>query len=374
MPEPDGSAELEQTNPLEGNPYREFVEGLSQDAPHFNRDQLAHSINGSMIEAIVKDAQEGKFTYERRKPDTNLVELGVYSVDDIMGQLDLALQAIDMSPNDALWKNYISRSNGLRPAIGAVMANRRLAEPFRFAVYRRQGDIIKQKDLNSNGVEAGRQNSELYEKAAEDLGEEGVEAAGVSVEADAARRLITEVPNNKERNERDPYNYLRSDLPPVTRETNPKYYDKFVTNANKELSLGTLQEAVKANPQLATVLEAAGLTADSLQAVDAIREDADVRFNVAKLLASKLNMLATEPDADLGWRILDNNPNNLKADQIVVKKLMSRTHAVELALKMIDGEYSEQHGSSSDYERDSAGKIAIGQHRHAAIQTLMTYR
>jgi len=198
MAESIPSNELEEKSPLEANPYRELVENFIDDAPHYNANQLMHSLDEHMIESMLTDAKEAKFPFERTNPDTGLKQLGFYSPNDILSQFELALQALDTAPNDPTWKKFVPRANGLRTAVDTVMQNRRLAEPFRLAVFKRQADMLKQKDL---GTEAnGQESPELkafHDEVAEDLGEEGVESSGVSLfGVEQAQGIITGVPKS----------------------------------------------------------------------------------------------------------------------------------------------------------------------------------
>ena len=395
----DTNAELEK-NPLEGNPYREDVEWLTANARNFNDVQLRHSINSNLVESIVQDAQAGKFTTKQPNAETGVMEVITLSVDDIfMGQFELALQAQDTTPQDdpRNWTKYIPRANGLRAAVGTIMTDKKLAEPFRMAVFERQADIIKQRDLGPDAVEqVSPEILELRTEAAEDLGEEAVEAAdvavsGVSEEASAARRMLGETPATVEHKEKDPFDYLREVLPPVVRpvttpraysfnerhiptaeEKQQEYYDKFVTEVNKQDALDTLGEVVKATPLIKEVLDKADISITSIEAVNAIRENPDVRFEVAKILLNKLNKLADDPDTDMGWRIINNSPRNLKNDPQTGKTYLSRVYAVNMALKMLGGEFSDQR-SDSDFARDQTGKVINGQHRNAATQAMMSY-
>jgi len=188
--------------------------------------------------------------------------------------------------------------------------------------------------------------------------------------------LDPNTPNIVEKETRpDVYTYLKEALPVVTRgdtEASRKYYDKFVTEENKQVSLGFLGEAVKADTKIAAILQEAGLKPSDMAAVDAIRENPDVRYAVAKRLTQKLDTLADRHPMDFGWRVADNSPNNLKVDPQTGKRMRSRIYAVSMALKMLGGEFSERN-EAKDFERDQDDRVALGQHRHAATSTIMSY-
>jgi len=402
--------------PLQDNPYGESVRRLIADASHFNPNQLSQMIGNGLVKDIVESAEAGKFFSQRKNEQTGEIMTIIYSVEDILnGQIEGALLAQDKEPdNPRAWAVNIPRADGLRDAVMTVLKHKRLSEPFRMAIYREQAELMKQRDEAASSFEIPELTAEqvaLRQKAEEDLGEEAVEASGVGLEANAAARVLGM--DQKEQEPTDPYAYLRKALPPVVRpqkvskkvdydkllsgaddeqpwaqqqqrgfgqyepeteeDKQRKYYDMFVTQENREKSLETLSETVKATPELREILERFAIAPTSLDAVDAIRENPDVRFEVAKVLAKKLDRLALDPNNDMGWRINDNSPNNLKVDPMTAKRMLSRTYAVSMALKMIDGEFSEKRADKDAIERDDEGRVALGQHRHAATTTLMAY-
>lgn len=150
-----------------------------------------------------------------------------------------------------------------------------------------------------------------------------------------------------------------------------KYYDKVVTEENRQDSLDFLGEVIKANPELVTIFQEAGLNPSDVATVDAIRENTNIRFQVAKHIAKKLDRLVTDDPEGFGLRVAQNSSGNLKVDTQTGKTMHSRDYAVSLALKMIDGEFSKKL-ESNDFARDGNGRVAIGQHRHAARAVLMS--
>lgn len=408
---------------LEDNPYGETIRSLIHDAPHFNANQLSHFLGSTFVQEIVDSAQKGEFYSQFENQESKQMETHVYSAEDIIsGQIETALQVQDVQPdNPNAWSVNIPRAHGLRAAVMTIMQDKRLAEPFRMAIYRKQADLLKLKDEAEQGIittvpEALKAHSEeLHAKAEEDLGEEAVEASDVQLEAAAASRIVAMDNVEQKEVQKDPLDYLREALPPVVRPSaaeaekhnydylftdavapNPsqpargfghyeapkaetpeekqrKYYDRFVTEENRQASRETLIEAVKATPQIREILRKHNLSESTIEAVDAIRENPDVRFEVAKVLVQKLDRLAADPYNDMGWRINKNDPNNLKVDSVTGARMKSRLYAVSMALKMIDGEFSSRHEGSDSIERDASGSVALGQHRHAASTTLMSY-
>ena len=393
MIDSDQPSSLEIEDPLKDSPYKDTVEALARDVPHFNETQMIHYVNDHLISAILADAENGLITTKQLNTTTGEKELFALDSEEVMFGLNVMLQALDTP--DRVVSPFVSlpRANGLRNTIKVVMGNKKLADTFRYAVYLRDADRLKQRDERANherSVHVSPEVLAMRTEAAEDLGEEAVADSGVSLEADAARRLLTDDSVEKSN---DPLEYLKEVLPPVTRpnvepqrfvpngrfvaltkeQSLQKYYDTYVTTINREHSLQTLSEAMKSTPSLQTVLIESGLDVTSLEAVDAIRENANVRFEVAKILFKKLNVLADDPYSDMGARIIDNNYRNFKSDTKTGRNFQSREYAVCLALKMLGGEFSDK-DEDGDFERNASGAVILGQHRHAARETLMSYR
>jgi len=152
---------------------------------------------------------------------------------------------------------------------------------------------------------------------------------------------------------------------------NRAYYDKFVTTENKQSSLDTMQQVVKSNPELVKILHEASLDPSDMTTVDAIREDPDVRFSVARYFAEKLDRLADSDPEGFGQRVAENSRGNFKVDAQTGKRMLSRDYAVSLALKMLDGEFSGKL-EADDFARNNEGRVILGQHRDAARMALMS--
>lgn len=204
--------------------------------------------------------------------------------------------------------------------------------------------------------------------------------------AEALGGAALNVPDGEK--EQGPYDRLRTILPVITRPSgtaeryehgrySPKtdldkqreYYDRYVTDENRLSSLISLEETIKSTPHLGDILEGSGIDPNSLAAVDAIRENEEVRLAVAKVIAEKLDYLADVEHADLGYRVLNNSE---KTDGISGKRYKSRDYAVLMALKEIGGEFSTRIEGSDRIEDAGNGNIT-GQHRHAARAALFTY-
>ena len=247
MPEPTPNLEQEARNPLEGNAYRDDVEWLVENAKNFNNNQLAHNINEGLLESILKAAAAGEFQSVRTDPDTKEETVTTYSPDDIMKQLGLALDIQDTRPNDeAGWKSAATRSGGLRVAMGAVMGDKRLAEPFRLAVYKRQADRMKQKDTGVEAAGVSPEVSKLREEAVEDLGEEGVESAGIlDPEVAASKKILN--------------------LELAEREVSPERKAEAEQHIQEEMAEVALDDAEIVDPEKAEVEPEAGIDKEQLE-------------------------------------------------------------------------------------------------------------
>lgn len=264
----------------------------------------------------------------------------------------------------------------------------------------------KEKPLGRNSLSDQIQDKLAAELAADRASMTEYEGAAPRVLTDmggsALRAAGVETPGVAAEHEKDTYDYLRTLLPPVTRpdkqassydylfgtdeeqeralaelqltrkeQEQQKYYDRFVTSENKQSSQVALAESLRVNPVLGNIFRDAGIAAISPEAVDAVRENADVRYEVAKYFVQKLETMVMKDPHGFGWRIEDNMLNNLKEDPQTGQKMMSRDYVVSLVLKMLGGEYSERHADDG-FERDQSGRVVLGQHRDAA-RMIMNY-
>lgn len=385
--------------------FTQEIQRLIDDAPHHNERQLARIISEGLIQDITEAAQTGKLYTKVENAATEEKELVFFSVEDMfLGQLNVALEEQDRQPNNpGAWEVNIPRANGLRDALMTVMLNRHLKEPFRHAVYAEQLKLRQQAEERRRAESAKPElithvPEHLFEKVTEELGEEGVEAAGVEVHVSTAQRIVDlerpaealQPDDTEVEQEKDPYDYLRKVLPPVVRppksgDATPKvefgqhvsrtaedearqYYDRFVTDENRAAAHEVLMGRYL-NPDIRRVLNEHGLASGDMESVDAIREDPEVRFAVAKVLAEKLDKILEYPNK-LGGRI--NFPNKqLKTDHELNKKYTSQDYAILMALKMLGGEFAKNRpGVTDKIELNGRGEAIQGQHRHAA-ETLL---
>ena len=382
--------------PQEESSYGINASWLVENAGNFNAKQLEVKIGSMLLDSVLEDAQQGKF----------VSGTSIYSIEDIIaidGQLDRVMKAEQSGLDMKQWGKEVTRANGLRDAITTILSDKRLVEPFQKALIEKQAALQEEQD-----VEASIEMDAMIERAKliTDLGEDAVEAAPVLLADDTdTESSLSTGPENMADDER--YGYLRTLLPPVTKpvteptplmydhlfdsnapdpgtsqqfgqykpkteeEKRGEYYAKFVTEENRQTSQEFLDEVLKATPELRQILARYQLENESFQAVDAIREDADVRYEVAKVLAEKLDRLVPQ-GLDFGDRIVRNSFGNLKVDQITGTRMRSRVHAVGLALKMIDGQFSNRLDQGDEQRRADNGQVLEGQHRHAARSLLMS--
>lgn len=293
---------------------------------------------------------------------------------------DEKFRIIEFDPEDTLQHILVERSGGNTARMTLIGQNE-------------AGTVGKVIDFATGAVkyiplqETLARQGELRERSEREHTQE--ELGGVAVVR------AVEVPDGHAERE-DPYNYLRDMLPPVRRpetksnyqvwlygsdneveqdrlasqltpeqEQQRKYYDRFVTEENKQASLEVLARSARIDPEIARILQDAGLDVVSAASVDAIRENPDVRYEVAKHLVQKLDQMANRAPQDFGWRIEKNSPNNLKADPQTGQRMRSRLYAVSMAMKMMGGEFSFRDADDS-LAYDEQGRVAVAQHRDAA--------
>lgn len=322
-----------------------------------------------------------------------------------------AIAAILIDPTEAINTDLRTGYKALR--LGEVVSPSKLAKRFGkeagFSIgLDKDGVVIIENSDTSRTIDVlsitpnekvltPQESEELREEAAEDMGEVATELAtevntskiyshelramrqaaedskrATGVESSATNTYDASLEPNiadieAEKNV-DVYAYLRHALPPVIRgntEASGKYYDKFVTDENRQVSLDFLTEVVKADAHIAGIIYEAGFQPTDMATVDAIRENPDIRYKIAKWLTQKLDTLVDQDPEGFGFRVAVNSPNNLKVDPQTGKRMKSRMYAVDMALKMLGGEFSER-TQDDDFARDKNDRVAIGQHRHAA--------
>lgn len=305
--------------------------------------------------------QEGKVMIENKNPQTPLNVLSIKPIETPVED-----QAVESVPKLLDLTSKVAEASPQAPEVANTSEELRVeaAEDLGEIAIERATEVNTSK-IYSHELRAMRQAAEAAKRAT------GVESI-VTNPYDAL--LDPNTPNIEAEKPIDVYAYLKEALPPVTRgttEASGKYYDKFVTDENRQVSLDFLSEVVKADAHIAGIIYEAGLEPTDMATVDAIRENPDIRYKVAKRLTQKLDTLADQDPEGFGFRVAVNSPNNLKSDGVTGKRMKSRMYAVDMALKMLGGEFSER-TQDDDFARDKNDRVANGQHRHAARTVIMS--
>jgi hypothetical protein len=397
---PHNPAEVSSSEKLDESVYGDEVKRLIEIAPHFNQNQLARMISEGFIKDITESARAGELTIGVTNEISGEKETVVLTPEDMfLGQFDVALIEQDTQPeNPHAWEVNIPRANGLRYAAMALMQDKRLSGPFRRAVYTEQARL-KEAEAGVQSSSVADANPELIKgipehllrtEAQEDMAEIATEqtVAPIAIEAQVAANLIGA---DRQEQEVDPLDRFKKLYPPILRPPAPKYeptgqfgqyipddpegtkrryYDKFVTQKNREAAVDVLTVAASVNPEIRDIILAnnEGMGTAGVKAVDLVRENPDVRAAIAKVLADKLEDIVKYPN-NLG-RLINFPPAGYrKADAIVGGKYTTNEYAVLMALKMLGGEFSEANVGIDKIEFTD-GVASQGQHRHAALTLL----
>jgi len=148
-----------------------------------------------------------------------------------------------------------------------------------------------------------------------------------------------------------------------------KNYDRITNQDTREYSEQKLIAAFRNDPQIRDILSAKGFSEPSLEAVDALREDPELRYEVGEYLLNKLDdMIARDLSAggnSFGDRIVRNGTK--RTDYIAMPvQTTSREYVAYLALAKLSGMFNYKVDSSDVFkDQDEMGNIIINQHRHA---------
>lgn len=411
-PESHSPAENEQSVGL----YEESVTSIKMVAGNFNRNQLRTMINQHVLGEVMEAASEGYITTSVPAGEAGEVHQKALSEQEIIDQLILFVHKSDAYPSDKDMYRVLSRSTGLRTAIADLMGDSRLQEPLKEAILMRQAEMLfrqrtleqVEEDLGEVAIEAVNSgHSPLITHVPDALKAPAVDPSARAASV-AQEMILGSAETLTPKNEKE---YLRTLLPPVVRPPEPEqpqddneyahlfeadedryvkasirrqhleeqkkndpeqrkrdYYDAYVTLENRTAAVDALERALSVQPQLVELLRRHGYEGASLAAVDAVREDPQIRYETAKALSERLDVLADEKGGDLGERVVRNSPDNIKVDPLTGARLSSRDYAVNMALKMIGGEFAERLESADDFQRshNGTGAVIVGQHRHAA--------
>ncbi|MEO5950232.1 MAG: hypothetical protein ABIQ04_02180 [Candidatus Saccharimonadales bacterium] len=153
-------------------------------------------------------------------------------------------------------------------------------------------------------------------------------------------------------------------------------YDRFVDEDTKLIAEDRLKRTVMYEDGLRAILESHAHSEITASTVDALREDANLRYEVGVYFIDKINRLVKSDGAikeyGFGDRIIRNGQKNPNARTIPVP-ITSREWSAALALSMIDGTFNGLHGGKNDTVEYNDNNQAIqGQHRDAAYTLLQT--
>lgn len=144
-------------------------------------------------------------------------------------------------------------------------------------------------------------------------------------------------------------------------------YDSFVTDETRALAAEQLDRTLKRDRELQDILLKYSQFTPSLETVDALRTNKDLRYDVGTHLLNKLDMLASMHPELFGNRILNNTMKNNNFNKMTPSNITTRQYATTLALAMIDGSFNGDKQASDDVTMyNEQGKIIYGQHRDAA--------
>ena len=146
-----------------------------------------------------------------------------------------------------------------------------------------------------------------------------------------------------------------------------KLYDKLVSDDTRDYSLQRLQLALRRDFRLEDILKDAGFKEASLDAVDAIRTDPELRYKVGVHFMAKLNSEIAKEPMNFGSRLLTNA--NKRNDYIVQSvSTTSREYAAYLAVSKISGmfNYKAERASDDTEYNKITGQPITSQHRAAA--------
>ena len=151
-------------------------------------------------------------------------------------------------------------------------------------------------------------------------------------------------------------------------------YDRITNQDTREYSEQQLIAAMRRDGTLREILAEKGFAEASIDAVDKIREDADLRYAVGEHLLTKLSRMIDDDKANrgnnFGPRLIANGEK--RNNYIALSEMTSsREYAAYLALAKISGMFNYKDDSSDIFQdQDGSGTILLNQHRHAADMLL----
>ncbi len=416
------AAQEKRTIPAE-SPYKSTIDEIVTSPKHFNEKQLAGWIlpdkMKSLLGQIEADTQDNLYIKREKSVDhPGMVGETLMTFDSlIMEQIDYAIADSDPANKDPVnkrWDTHMTRQNGLRDTVATLLEDPKFRGPFIDAVRTRQAEIIRARD----GVESeSKLSPEQLEKAARDEGRVAAESTPVVLDLGGASRAAQSMMTGEKQvaaPEKHPKlaRVFAPYKPPVIPKSsvseddfysamisgdNEKYariqeirrhedeqnaplkkqrenYDRLVNKDTEEYSEEQLRNTLRYETDLKAILAKAGHTEISPAMVTALREDADLRYEVGEYFLDKLNTMVRLAPGDFGARVAaDSQKVNAYVSIEGMPTTSSREYAVVLALSKLSGMFNYKVETDTDDERyDAAGRVNNAQHRNAANQILFS--
>lgn len=423
IPRADASATPEKRVIPEDSPYKSSVEDILNSPKHYNDKQLATWVLPDKMKTLLGEieADTKADTYILRSPSEHpgLISETVMTFDDLlMEQIDYAISDSDPANNDPVikkWDTHMTSKNGLRQSVASILENPKLRGPFVDAVRQRQAEIIRARD----GAESeSKLSPEQLEKVAKDEGRVAAESTPVVLDLGGASRAAQAMMTGEQQAtspEKHPRRakifapYKAPEIPKSSISQDDFYtamvsgddeefsriqelkrqedernaplkkekedYDRLVNKDTEEYSEDRLRESLAYETDLKAILAKAGHTEISPAMVTALREDADLRYEVGEYFLDKLNTLVRLSPSDFGTRVAaDSQKVNAYVEMKGMPTTSSREYAVWLALAKISGMFNYKAERETDDERfdEVSGRISNAQHRNAADQVLFS--
>lgn len=144
-------------------------------------------------------------------------------------------------------------------------------------------------------------------------------------------------------------------------------YDRYINDDTRRIASDQLKYAILRDPTLKGILEDHSFIESSLEAVDALRTDVELRYDVGVYLLNKMNRAVSDNPSSYGDRLVRNGNKRNDYHGMGVSQMTSRQYASYLALSMLDGSFNGDRQSADDSVRhDPSGKVINSQHRDAA--------
>lgn len=438
MPAPTGpnhiidSAEIPRAQPdaapekrviPEDSPFKTTVDQILESPKHYNDKQLSGMIlpdkMKSFLDEIEADTQVDRYVQRSRSAEdpSQILESTLTFDALILEQIDYAITDSDPTNENPVvkkWGTHVTSKNGLRTSVVAILENPKLRQPFVDAVRLRQAEIIRARD----GVETeSKLSPEQLEKVAQDEGRVATESAPVVLDLGGASRAAQLMMTGEQQAASPEKNpklarifapYQAPKMPESSVSSDDYYsamisgddeqfarmqdirrqedeqnaplrkakedYDRLVNKDTEEYSEEQLRNTLRYETDLKAILAKAGHTEISPAMVTALREDADLRYEVGGYFLDKLNTMARLAPGDFGPRVAaDSQKVNAYVKIEGMPTTSSREYAVWLALAKISGMFNYKVERDTDDERyDESGRVNNAQHRNAANQVLFS--